>query len=116
MDQNRFQLTDKLASILATYSMFCGIMGLFFCFIPPVQLFVGSSALILAYASCIGRRRTGKATAGAVLGVISILLSILLFLNFIISIRLLDDPANAAFMREIWKEYADLFNSVKSSQ
>ena len=84
----------------------------YFLLFPPVQLGFGATALILAYASRLNRPLTIPAVIGAVLGILSIIVSVIMCATVLYGIRMMDDPANAAFMREFMKEYQDALNSL----
>ena len=108
MEPSRPSQSDSLYTMLAISSMALGLIAIISCFSPPVQLGFGATALILAYASRLNRPLTIPAVIGAVLGILSIIVSA----TVLYGIRMMDDPANAAFMREFMKEYQDALNSL----
>lgn len=112
MDPSRFSQSGSFYSMLAISSMALGLIAIISCFSPPVQLGFGACALILAYASRLNRPITVPAIIGIVLGILSIIISVFMCITVLYGIRMMDDPANAAFMREFLKEYQDALNSM----
>lgn len=113
------QPTSKLTSMSGTFaiiSLAVGILGLISFFYPPAQLLCGATALILAYLSRTGKKLTGLAIGGIVLGIISILLSIFFFQCFLSALRFMDDPANVAAynsaMEQLLSQYDALMGVV----
>lgn len=112
MEPSRPSQSDSLYTMLAISSMALGLIAIISCFSPPIQLGFGATALILAYASRLNRPLTIPAVIGAVLGILSIIVSVIMCATVLYGIRMMDDPANAAFMREFMKEYQDALNSL----
>lgn len=90
----------------------CGILGIFSFFYPPIQLIFGSSALILAYVSKNSGSLHGSAIAGIILGVLCIIISFVIFKEYIWVMDLLDDPASSAEIKEMIQMYRDLIEQA----
>lgn len=101
---------------LPTLSIMVGIFGLTSCCYPPLQLVLGAAAVMLAYLSKNGKPLSAPAVAGTVLGVASIVLSIFIFLQYIWVMDLMADPANSAMMKEVFRQYRELFDSISQTQ
>ncbi len=97
----------------ATLSLVAGIFGLISCCFPPTQLLFGAGAVMLAIVSKKGSPFSGPAIAGLVLGTLSIICSILMFINFVITMQLVQDPANAQIVNQVMEQYESLFNSLQ---
>lgn len=109
----------------AFLSMIAGIISLFSFFNPPTGLLFGSFALILAYCTRTMRSRLGiPAIIGIITGLIGTALSVFAFFNFILVIRIMDDPealirqisdpAVAQQLRDVLMQYKNLFFSIKA--
>lgn len=94
---------------MAVFSLIAGIMALITFYYPPLQLFLGASAVILAYISKRGGSYSGPSIAGTAIGIFAIICSILIFCLVIYSFNIMKDPANADLIRDIYKQYQDLF-------
>lgn len=114
MEPSRSSQSGSFYSMLAISSMAMGLVAIISCFSPPVQLGFGACALILAYASRLKQPLTIPAVIGIVLGVISIITSVIMCVTVLYGIRMMDDPANAAFMREFLKEYQNALESLNT--
>lgn len=115
------QPASKLSSMSGTFaiiSLAIGLLGLISFFYPPAQLLCGAAALILAYLSRIGRKLSGLAIAGIILGTISIVLSIFFFQCYIAAVRFMDDPANVAAynaaMEQLLSQYDTLMKGFSA--
>lgn len=108
--QNPQPQNTKPANHLATVSLVVGIFALICCCLPPLQLLLGSTAMILAVLSKKGQPFCGQAIAGLILGIIAILVSIMIFAYLIFVIDLMQDPANAAKVSEFMNEYQNILN------
>lgn len=114
MEQD-FQPTSVKADPFATFALISGVFGLAaFCF-PPAQLLFGAAAVMLSVLSKKGKTFSGMAKAGLILGIISIILSILLFFYFLIAMQMIKDPANAQMVQEIMRQYQSLFESMQQT-
>lgn len=109
----------------ALLSMAAGIISLFSFFNPPTGLLFGSFALILAYCTHSIRDHLGiPAIIGIIAGLIGTSLSIFAFFNFILVIRIMDnpealirqisDPALAQQLRDVLLQYKNLFFSMRA--
>lgn len=94
---------------LSALSLTAGILGLISCCVPPLQLLIGAAAIMLAVVSKKGRPFSGLAVAGLILGILSVICSILMFVNFAITMQFMQDPANAEIMDQIMEQYQTLF-------
>ncbi|MGL5437772.1 MAG: DUF4190 domain-containing protein [Lachnospiraceae bacterium] len=94
---------------MAIFSLVAGIMACITFYYPPLQLFLGASAVILAYISKNGRGFSGLSIAGIATGVFSIISSILIFSLVVYSFSIMKDPANADMIRDIYRQYQEIF-------
>lgn len=100
------------AGTFAIVSLAVGILGMFCFFYPPIQLFCGSAAIMLAYLSKTGGKLKGTAVIGIVLGVCSILLSIFFFHFFLTALHIMDDPVNVALYREAMDQFMAQYDAL----
>jgi len=105
MEPSRSNQAGNLFQLSAFSSMAFGLIAIISCFSPPTQFFFGAVALMLAYLSKQGRPLRAPSVVGIILGAASILISIFLCAMVIYGVRIMDDPANAALVREILEEY-----------
>lgn len=110
MDQNNTPTLGKMSGAFSISSLIFGIFAIMSCISPPIQLLFGAAALMLAYLSKNGKRLTGLAVAGIILGMIGIIFSVLIFIYFMATVRLMDDPANIALFRQAMSQYQELFS------
>lgn len=94
---------------MAVFSMIAGILACITFYYPPLQFFMGASAVILAYISRRGKDFSGFSIAGIATGIFSIICSILIFSLIVYSFTLMKDPANADMIRDIYRQYQELF-------
>lgn len=99
----------------ATLSLVSGIFALISCCFPPTQLLFGAGAILLAIASKKGQPFSGVAIAGLVLGGLSVVCSILMFINFVITMQFMKDPANAQIVNQVMEQYESIFNSLQGN-
>lgn len=114
MEQNHIQSPDKRTNTFAFFSLAIGIFALFACVSPPMQLFLGATALMAAYLSKNRQPMTGPAVAGTIMGICGILSSFIFLAFYVFTIRMLDDPNVVAMQREIMQQYQDMFNSFST--
>lgn len=107
---------DSLYKKLSISSILTGILALIFCCYPPAQLVLGAAAVMLAYLSKNNKPFTAPAIIGMIMGILSIIISILMFVQFIWAMDLMADPSNAAMVKEIYRQYQDMFNSLMQTQ
>ncbi len=105
MESPRPNQAGNLFHLLAFSSMAFGLIAIISCLSPPVQFFFGAVAIMLAYLSKQNRPLRAPSIIGIVLGIAAILTSIFLCFMVIYGVQLMDDPANAALMRELLEEY-----------
>ncbi len=101
---------------LALLSIVSGIFALTSCCNPPVQLVFGAAAVMLAWLSKNGRPMAVPAVIGMVMGIVSIILSILIFVQYIWAMDLMSDPNNAAMVKEVFRQYQEIFDSLIPAQ
>ncbi|GEM_PF-994861 len=94
---------------MAIFALVAGIMACVTFYYPPLQLFLGASAVLLAYISRNGNSYTGLSIAATATGIFSIICSILIFALLVYSFRIMKDPANADMIRDIYKQYQEIF-------
>lgn len=98
----------------ATLSLVSGIFALISCCFPPTQLLFGAAAIMLAVVSKKGGPYSGAAMAGMILGILSVICSILMFINFVVTMQLMKDPANAQIVNQVMEQYESLFEGLQS--
>lgn len=101
---------------LPILSIIFGIHGILFCCNPPTQLILGGIAITLAWLSKNGKPLNGAATAGLVTGVISVILSLVVFAYYIWTLSIAQDPANNAMIRDIYQQTKDIMDSIMAPQ
>lgn len=97
----------------ATLSLVAGIFALISCCFPPTQLLFGAGAIMLAIVSKKDAPFSGVAMAGLILGILSVICSILMFINFVVTMQLMKDPANAQIVNQVMEQYESLFDSLQ---
>lgn len=103
-------------STMAVLSMVLGIFSLVICCVPPLQLLLGAVSIFLAILSKKGRPFSGFAIAGLVMGILSIICSILVFLYFLLVMRMMQDPQYASMFQDLLKQYEDILKTTQSAQ
>lgn len=101
---------------LPMFSIIAGILALTSCCYPPVQLVLGAAAVMLACLSKNGKPFAVPAIIGMVIGILSIVVSIFMFIQYMWAMELMSDPSNAAMVKEIYRQYQDMFNSLMETQ
>ncbi|MCD8223068.1 MAG: hypothetical protein LUD07_12970 [Clostridiales bacterium] len=121
LTSNKFGITPKKLAILSLAS---GISSIAVIFNPPIELLLGACAVLLAWLFRIYNQKFSLLSIiGLVLGIIGILLSIFVFLNYIAVIRLMDNPESliqsikdpdlANQFREMLNYYREMLNNLK---
>lgn len=87
---------------LATFALISGVCSLTLLYDPPKQMLLGAAAVLLAYASKSGKKFSDMSMAATVLGIISIVCSIIIFVSLVTFFSLMHDPANAPVFRELF--------------
>lgn len=116
MESTHQKKQNSIYDNLALFSLIAGIVGLTSCCYPPVQLILGSTALILAFLSRNQKALTVPSIIGIITGTISLLLSLLLFLQYVWVMNLMEDPANAAMVKEFYRQTEELMNQWMPAQ
>lgn len=106
--------TPQKPNNFATLSLVAGIFALISCCFPPLQLLLGAAAIMLAIVSKKGGPFPGMSVAGLILGILSVICSILMFINFVITMQLMQDPANAEIVKQVMEQYQNLFDSIQA--
>lgn len=106
---------DTIFSRFPLFSLLCGIFALISCCTPPLQFFAGAAAVLLAYFSKQGKPMKKPALVGMILGIVSIVCSLLIFFYYMTAMQILGDPANAPLVRDIMRQYQDFFNSLQQA-
>jgi len=96
---------------LAIYALISGVCSLTLLWDPPKQMLFGAIAVILAYASKSGKKLSDISMAATVLGIVSIVCSIVIFAAIVIFFSLMRDPANAPAFRELFDLLEQFINS-----
>ena len=96
---------------LAIYALISGVCSLTLLWDPPKQMLFGAIAVILAYASKSGKKLSDISMAATVLGIVSIVCSIVIFAAIVIFFSLMRDPANAPAFRELFDLMEQFINS-----
>lgn len=97
----------------AAMSLVSGIFAMVSCCFPPTQLLFGAAAIMLAIISKKGGPFSGISIAGLVLGILSVICSILMFINFVVTMQLMQDPANAQIVNQVIEQYESLYNGLQ---
>lgn len=101
----------KQPNSLATYSFMCSLAGFLLlcsCMAFPASIFLGVAAIVLAIMSRQGKRFTGMAIAGLILGILSLLFGILEFVYLMLINSMLRDPEMAAMFDQILEQYESM--------
>lgn len=98
----------------ATLSLITGIFGLVSCCFPPLQLLFGAAAIMLAVISKKGGPFSGISIAGLVLGILSVVCSLVLFACFAYTVKLMQDPEYARMINQMMEEYQHIFESYQA--
>lgn len=98
---------------ISLLSLLLGFAALVSCCAPPMQFLLGSGAIMLAFLS---RKEhfSSMARVGLILGILSILCSILVFIQYVTAMRLMSDPANAALVKEVTRYYEEILKSFQT--
>lgn len=101
-------------SSLATFALMSGVCSLTLLNNPPRQMLFGAAAVLLAYASKSGKKLSDISMAATVLGIVSIVCSIIIFMALVTFFSLMHDPANAPLYREFFDMLEQYQNSLNS--
>lgn len=101
-------------SSLATFALISGVCSLTLLYDPPKQMLLGAAAVLLAYASKSGKKLSDISMAATVLGIISIVCSIIIFVSLVTFFSLMRDPANAPVYRGLFDWLEQYQNSLNS--
>lgn len=113
------QRKNQNTSIFYKFSicgLICGILGLTSCCYPPLQLILGAAALICGYLSMNGKPPAGLSLAALITGGLSVVISLLVFVQYVWAIKLMEDPANASMMKEIYRQTGELMDIFLPTQ
>lgn len=97
---------------LAVFSIAAGLFALSSCCSPPVQLVFGAAAVMLSWLSKNGKPMAVPAVIGMVMGIVSIVLSILIFIQYIWAMDLMADPNNVSMVKEVFRQSQDVLNQL----
>ncbi|MCI9183482.1 MAG: hypothetical protein HFG61_01225 [Lachnospiraceae bacterium] len=111
MEQNHLQPPDRKTAFFSMLSITAGILALFACMSPPLQLLCGAMALMMAYISKNRHSMSAPAIIGSLMGFWGIFCSFLVLGLYVMTIRMLDDPSYVAMHREFMRQYQDLINA-----
>ena len=100
---------------LPFFSILAGILGFLACCNPPLQLICGSTALILAWLSKKEQPLKPQAIVGIILGCICILFSFFIFFQYMWAMNIMEDPANAGIIKEIYRQTQEMLESMLPS-
>lgn len=98
------------------FSLISGILALISCCTPPMQMLLGAAAVILAYISRQGKPLSSMARTGLILGILSILCSLLVFFQYMAAMQLMSDPANADLVNEAIRQYQAIMEQLQLPQ
>ena len=115
MESSSQNSLNSLSARLPLFSLIAGICGLLACCSPPRQLLLGAIAIMLAWFSRTGRSFRGSARIGLILGILSIIISVTVFLYYMFTLRFLDDPANSELVREAIRQSQEILNYFQDS-
>ncbi|MDO5407763.1 MAG: hypothetical protein Q4F28_10630 [Eubacteriales bacterium] len=111
------QPTDKTKALydrLPIFSLIAAIISIISCCNPPQQLLFGVAAILTAWLSRQGRPLKGMALTGLILGILSVICSLLVFFQYMAAMQIIDDPANADLVREVMRQYQALFEQLEA--
>lgn len=113
MDESQQNPSIKININFAVVSLILGFAALVSCCAPPMQFLCGAFAVM---AAVISRKEhfSGMARVGLILGILSILCSIFVFVQYVTAMRLMSDPANAALVKEVTRYYEKILKSFQS--
>lgn len=95
------------------FSVFLQVFWAFYpAAIQPLQLICGSTALILAWLSKKEQPLKPQAIVGIVLGSICILFSFFIFFQYMWAMNVMEDPANAGLIKEIYRQTQEMLESM----
>lgn len=112
MEQPQQNQPVKITINFAIVSLVLGFSALVSCCAPPMQFFCGSAAVMTAFLSRKERFST-TARVGLILGILSIICSILVFIQYVAALRMMSDPANAALVKEATRYYEEIMRSLQ---
>lgn len=96
---------NPLSARLPIFSLITGLLALISCCTPPMQMLLGASAIMLAYLSKQSSPQNGMARTGLILGILSVLCSLVIFFQYMAVMKLMRDPVNADFIKEVIRQY-----------
>ncbi len=95
-------------------SLVLSICALFSCCTPPAQFFCGACAVMAAVLSRRDHTFSTMARIGLVIGILSIVCSVLIFVQYVATMRIMGDPANAALVKEVTRYYQEFMNQLQA--
>ncbi|MGN0159478.1 MAG: hypothetical protein ACI39W_10165 [Brotaphodocola sp.] len=113
MEQPQQNPSVKITINFALVSLILGFSALVSCCAPPMQFFCGAAAIMTAFLSRNGQF-SGMARVGLILGILSVLCSILIFIQYIAAMRMMSDPANAALVQEATRYYEEFMKTFQA--
>lgn len=113
MEQPQQSRPPKAGINFSIVSLVLAVSALFSCCTPPAQFFCGACAIMAAVLSRKGQGFSTMARIGLVIGILSIICSILVFIQYVTTMRLMSDPANAALMKEVTRYYQEFMNQLQ---
>lgn len=99
---------------LATFSLVVGIFGLFSLLSPPMQLLLGASAIMLAVISKKGKPFAVPSIIGLSMGIVSVILSFIMFGYLIFVMDLMKDPEYAPLFDQVMEQYKSILNEIQT--
>ncbi len=115
MEQSSQNSLNSIFTRFPLFSLIAGICSLLACCSPPKQLLLGAFAIILARASRNGRPLSKAARFGLILGIFSVIISIFIFVYYMLMLRFMDDPANSELVREAIRQSQELIKYFQNS-
>lgn len=115
MEQSPQNSLNTVFSRFPLFSLIAGICSLLACCSPPKQLLLGAIAIILAWASKNGRPLGRTARIGLILGILSVIISIVIFVYYMFMLHFMDDPANSELVREAIRQSQELLKYFQNS-
>lgn len=101
---------------LPIFSLLSAIIALISCCNPPQQFLFGAAAVILAILSKNETSMDSMAKTGMVIGILSMIASLIVFFQYIAAMHIIGDPANAALVQEVLQQYKELFQDLSANQ
>lgn len=116
MEQESKGWYQAFSARLPIFSLLSAILALISCCNPPQQFLFGAAAVILAILSKNETVMDSTAKIGMILGILSIIISLIVFFQYVAAMHIIGDPANADLVQEVLQQYKELFQEFSAKQ